>query len=244
MRLISLNAWGGKIWPQLGDWAESAGADVLFLQEVIRAPVPSPDWLIYRDPYRELWQRANLFDDISARLPAHQARFAAAARGLLQTEGGDELSSEHGLGAWIGQGLAITDAYQGFIHGSYRHGGWGEEPVPRAIQLFRLCNPETDGTATVGHLHGLRDPDGKGDTPARRAQAEAISDAVEGIRKPGEPVILAGDFNILPDSETFTILGKIGLRDLVTRRGHTDTRTLTLYKAAAVRGLSACVRRR
>lgn len=228
MRLISLNAWGGKIWPALGDWAVTAGADILFLQEVIRAPDPSPEWLIYRDPHRELWQRADLFADISQRLPEHQARFAAAARGELEDEHGARHMSEHGLGAWIAMPLAITEAFQGFVHGSYRFGGWGEEPVPRTFQLFRICDPATGGTATVGHVHGLRDPSGKGDTPARRAQAETLAAAVETFMRPGEPVIIGGDFNVLPDSETFGILAEIGLKDLVVTGGHTDTRT-SLY---------------
>lgn len=228
MRLISLNAWGGQVWPALGDWAEGAGADVLFLQEVIRAPGPSPEWLIYRDPHRELWQRANLFADIAKRLPSHQARFAAAARGALEDPQGDTHASEHGLGAWFAPNLAITEAFQGFVHGSYRHGGWGAEPVPRTLQLFRVCDPTTGGVATVGHLHGLRDPSGKGDTPARRAQARRLADAIERFRRPGDPVIIAGDLNVLPDSETFGILAEIGLTDLVTTTGHTDTRT-SLY---------------
>jgi len=37
--------------------------------------------------------------------------------------------------------------------------------------------------------------------------------------------VVCGDFNVLPDSETFEILGSLGLVDLVTSRGHDDTRT-------------------
>lgn len=42
-------------------------------------------------------------------------------------------------------------------------------------------------------------------------------------------MIVAGDLNVLPGSEVFGILGGIGLTDLVTTRGHDDTRT-SLYK--------------
>jgi len=61
MRIVSLNAWGGAVWEQLSAWVEQAAFDVLCLQEVTRRIAPSPDWLIYRDPYRRLDQRANLF---------------------------------------------------------------------------------------------------------------------------------------------------------------------------------------
>jgi endonuclease/exonuclease/phosphatase family metal-dependent hydrolase len=45
------------------------------------------------------------------------------------------------------------------------------------------------------------------------------------LRQPGEGLIVCGDLNLLPDSETFAILAELGLTDLVTTRGFTDTRT-------------------
>jgi endonuclease/exonuclease/phosphatase family metal-dependent hydrolase len=40
-----------------------------------------------------------------------------------------------------------------------------------------------------------------------------------------DPLVVCGDFNVEPDSETFDVLKKLGLTDLVTSRGFTDTRT-------------------
>lgn len=40
-----------------------------------------------------------------------------------------------------------------------------------------------------------------------------------------ERLIVCGDFNVLPESATFAALGSLDLSDLVTSRGHTDTRT-------------------
>ncbi len=228
MRFVSLNAWGGQVWDALAEWLSAIGADILCLQEVIRAPVPSPDWLEYVDAFRRLDQRADLFGDVSALLPDHQARFAAAARGMLRGGSGDMLPSEHGLGTWVARELAIVGSHQGFVHGEYRHDGWGPEPVPRAIQVFRIAEPNSGRSVLVAHFHGLRDPDGKHDTPARDAQTRAVIDALERLMRPGDAVILAGDFNLLPNSAIFPALRAIGLRDLVTGRGHTDTRT-SLY---------------
>ncbi|MBT8412418.1 MAG: endonuclease/exonuclease/phosphatase family protein, partial [Octadecabacter sp.] len=67
--------------------------------------------------------------------------------------------------------------------------------------------------------------EGKHDTPARRVQAQAACVLLSQITQPTEDVVLAGDFNVLPDSETLQILSDWGLRDLV---GDRDTRT-TLY---------------
>jgi DNA-binding NtrC family response regulator len=51
MRLVWLNAWGGAVWPALGDWIADLHPDVLFLQEVTRAPVPCPEWLVYAQSF-------------------------------------------------------------------------------------------------------------------------------------------------------------------------------------------------
>jgi endonuclease/exonuclease/phosphatase family metal-dependent hydrolase len=60
-------------------------------------------------------------------------------------------------------------------------------------------------------------------------QAEAMAAALSDIRSPDEPLVLGGDFNLLPDSATFGRGSKRwGLRDLVTGSGIEDTRT-TLY---------------
>lgn len=227
MRIVWLNAWGGAVWPALGDWIEDVAPDVLFLQEVIRAPVPSPDWLIYRDAHRRLDQRADLYADISARLPAHQSFFAAAARGPLEDAQGCVFASEHGLGTWVARGLAVSDYATAFVHGRYRPDGWGPEPVPRTMQMLRLHGPS--GAVVLAQLHGLRESHGKGDTPARARQADRIAGALTGFARPDEPLALGGDFNLLPGSGTFERLAQLGLSDLVTKSGIADTRT-ALYR--------------
>lgn len=232
MRVVSLNAWGGQVWPALSDWLGGLGADVLCLQEVTRAPVPGgPDWLVYRDAERRLDQRADLFADVSARLPGHQGYFAAAARGTLQDGAGTAYLSEHGIAVWTHRRLAVTGFVQSFVHGAFRPDGWGAPPVPRSFQALRLHDPDDGRSAVIGHFHGLRDPAGKGDSDARLAQARAAVAALGQVRLPGDPTVLAGDFNILPDSASFAVFAEAGLADLVTAHGHIDTRT-SLYRKA------------
>ncbi len=223
MRIVSLNAWGGREWEALADWLPEIGADVLCLQEVIRAAEPSPDWLVYTDLVRTLDQRTDLYADVSRSLPNHEGRFVAAAQGSLRDAEGRDYRSEHGLGLWRRRDLAITGTEEGFVHGSYRADGWGPEPVPRRMQAVRF-----EGLV-VAHFHGLRDPAGKGDMPARAAQARALRAGLDRLAQPGDRIVLGGDFNLLPGSETFDILAPLGLRDLVTGRGIEDTRT-ALYK--------------
>ncbi len=228
MRIVSLNAWGGREWDALSNWLPTVDADVLCLQEVTRSPVPSPDWLIYRDPYRELAQRGCLFRDVSAHLPDHQAIFAPAARGHLETEAGQIVLSEHGLALWVRRDLAVAEMRHTFIHGDFRVNGWGPEPVPRTAQAIRVVNTDTGESACVVHLHGLRDPVGKGDSPERAKQTQAVIALLRTIRRDGEFATVLGDFNVQPDSAMLSDLEAEGLVDLVTTRGHSDTRT-SLY---------------
>ncbi len=227
LTIVSLNAWGGQVWAALAEWLRDLQPDVLCLQEVTRALGPGPDWLRYGDAFRSLDQRADLFADVSGCLPRHQARFAAAARGVLQDGAGRDHWSEHGIAQWVAPHLAWAGQWQGFVHGRFRPDGWGAEPVPRTCQISRIATAEGK-TIVIGHLHGLRDPAGKMDTPDRVAQWQALAQALAVFRQADEPTVLAGDLNVLPGSQVFAVLGRLGLQDQVTGRGLTDTRT-TLY---------------
>ncbi|MEM9756888.1 MAG: endonuclease/exonuclease/phosphatase family protein [Pseudomonadota bacterium] len=224
LRIVSLNAWGGKLWGALKPWLQQLSADVLCLQEVTRAPEPSPAWLTYSDAERRLDQRADLLADVSECLPKHQAVFAPAARGPLSDRDGRTYLSEHGIAMWIAPDLALTAYRSLFVHGAYRQDGWGPEPVPRQMQVMRLAGRGAGGIV-VGQLHGLRDPSGKGDTAARMDQSLAVRRATSQMLRPGEAAALVGDLNLLPGSESFEIWREIGLRDLIAEHGVTDTRT-------------------
>ena len=230
MRIISLNAWGGQLWDTLADWLPGCGADILLLQEVTRMHAPLPEtatdgWLEYRDAWRTLRQRADLLSDVATLLPGWQGVFAPAARGPLSAADARTVCSEHGIAAFFAPRLALCAQASGFVHGAFRPDGWGPEPVPRPIQAFRVFDPMSGARRVVAHLHGLRDPAGKGDSPARAAQAERIASFLEAFAGRDEEIVLAGDFNLLPDSASFARLARLGLHDLVTAHGHTDTRT-------------------
>ena len=83
MRVLSLNTWGGRLHAPLIPYLAAADPDVLCLQEMISTPSAEAEWLIYKDHGAELLQRANLFTEVAAVLPDHQAFFLPAARGDL-----------------------------------------------------------------------------------------------------------------------------------------------------------------
>jgi endonuclease/exonuclease/phosphatase family metal-dependent hydrolase len=224
MRIISLNAWGGRLHGPLLRYLADSDPDVLCLQEVVRTEGSQSEWLTYRDQELELPQRANLFDEISAALPGHEAIFCPVAKGDL-FDGDMAIASEFGLATFVRKSFPIIGQAQDFVHRDFAPDGWGEHPRARNAHCVRLFDPGHGSPVTVAHMHGLRDLAGKADTPERERQAKALAGLIGRIARAGERLIVCGDFNVLPGSSIFEILGVLGLTDLVVSRGHTDTRT-------------------
>ena len=226
MRILSLNAWGGKLYAPLLDYLAAVDADVLCLQEVVNTPGSAEAELTYRDGDHVLNQRTNLYEDIKHVLPRHESRFFPASRGVLYDGQGRTHASEFGLATFTRHGLPVIGEAMSFVHGVFSADGWGDHPRARNAHCVRLFDPASAAPVTIAHMHGLRDPaTGKADSEIRRRQAERLAALIRTVWQPGERLVVCGDFNVLPGSSTFEVLAEIGLSDLVTGRGHTDTRT-------------------
>jgi endonuclease/exonuclease/phosphatase family metal-dependent hydrolase len=223
VRIISLNAWGGALFDDLARWLATCGADILCLQETTHTPT-SGGWTHFIDAERSLPQRADLLADIRSMLPSHHAIFTANDAGPVHDATGGMHHQQFGLAAFVAPGLPVVGLRSAFVHGHYtdHQSHWPTGDRPRAAQAVRVFDRQAQRFVTVIHLHGLRDPSGKADTPARRAQAERLADFIGSVREPGDLTVVCGDFNLLPGSETFQILAKLGLVDLVR---DADTRT-------------------
>jgi len=170
MHIISLNAWGGTLHGPLLSFLAEARPAVLCLQEVIHSPETTKADLTYRDSERVLPQRANLFTEIQSVLSEYQAMFCPAARGTLW-DGEVAVASFWGQASFVHRSLPITAQAQGFVHKTYGADGYGAHPRSRPGHAMRLFDHAAGRGVCVTHMHGLRDPAGKHDTPARRAQA-------------------------------------------------------------------------
>ena len=224
MKIVSLNGWGGRLHEHLIAYLRSEAPDILCLQEVVHTPDTEKDWLTYRDGDHVLQQRANFFRDIARALPDHQASFCPSSRGVLW-DGAQAVPSQWGLATFVHRSLPITEQAQGFVHKAFSPHGYGDHPRSRNAHAIRVYDVETERCVCIAHMHGLRDLQGKTDTPERRQQAHRLVDLVRRVAQPDDGLIVCGDFNVEPDSETFAILGRLGLNDLVTSRGFQGTRT-------------------
>ncbi|KAA3504168.1 endonuclease/exonuclease/phosphatase family protein [Rhizobium rhizogenes] len=224
MRLICLNGWGGKLHDELVPYLSSSDPDILCLQEVVHTPGATQDTLVYRDHGVDLPQRANFLRDVADALPDHLAVFCPAAQGDLW-HGEMRYPSQFGLATFVRKSFAIVAQAQGFVHGAFSANGYGDHPRSRTAHAVRIFDFTTGQPTVIAHMHGLRHLEGKHDSPARLAQANRLVQLVRNIAEAGDRIIVCGDFNVLPDSETFAVLRELDLTELVTTRGFTDTRT-------------------
>lgn len=209
MKILMLNAWGGVLHDALLPFLADRDADVLCLQEVVHTPATSAPWLHYRDAERDLPQRANLLAEVSAILPDHATTYCPFARGHL-FEGDTPVPSFSGLATFVRRDLTIIGQVHDFVHDDFLPDRYGEHPYPRQAHVLRLYDDRIGAAVTVAHMHGLRDLTDKADTPARRAQAERLTRMVESLHRPGERLVICGDFNVRSDSETLSILSGFG----------------------------------
>jgi endonuclease/exonuclease/phosphatase (EEP) superfamily protein YafD len=79
-----------------------------------------------------------------------------------------------------------------------------------------------DSPLTVVNFHGLWNGRGKGDSEDRLNQSKKIKEFVETLQG---NVVMCGDFNLLPNTQSVQILEDIGLKNLIKETGVTSTRT-------------------
>ncbi len=228
MKIMCLNGWGGKLHEVLLPYLARTAPDILCLQEVIHSPESEKDWLTYRDGDHILPQRANLFRDVSAVLPEHVAIFCPAAQGVLW-DADTSIPSQWGLATFVHRSLPIIGQVQGFVHKDYSPVGYGDHPRSRSAHGVRVWDYDANRAVSVTHMHGLRDLNGKMDTPEREKQVRKLREMSRRLAEPEDLRVICGDFNVEPDSETLSILSSAGLTELVTGCGFESTRN-TQYK--------------
>jgi endonuclease/exonuclease/phosphatase family metal-dependent hydrolase len=221
---MCLNGWGGTLHEEAQVYLAREAPDVLCLQEVVHTPSTSREWLEYRDGDHVLPQRANFFRDVSAALPEHVAIFCPAAQGVLW-DGEETVPSQWGLATFVHRRFPIIAQAQGFVHKGFSPDGYGEHPRSRTAHAVRLHDFERGWPITIAHMHGLRDLNGKIDTPERLDQAHRFVALIEAVAEEGDRLVVCGDFNVEPGSRTFEILAEMELADLVVGRGFSGTRT-------------------
>jgi exonuclease III len=194
MKLISLNIWGGKAYEPLMKFIKDAAptTDVFCFQEVFSS---SSGIKISRGAH------VNIFGDLKTLLPDFKFYFAANQDGF-DLEGHVDFPISIGDAIFAKKEIIIDESGNFFAAGE-KNSATNQFNIPAVVQFIRL---RLNGKKlTVCNFHGIAEPGDKLDNPQRLAQSEKIRKFLDG--ETGAK-ILCGDFNLLPDTESVTMLEK------------------------------------
>lgn len=204
MKLISLNTWGGIVKDELHDFItkQSADTDIFCFQEIFDNAVNARvDVLGDID--------INLYDTITKLLPNHKGYHAPSQ------------DDDEGLAIFVKPHIKLNEVGDVFVH-RYRNAMENDDgtTIGRNIQYAQFT--ENDKDYTIINFHGLWNGGGKTDSPDRLNQSRKIREFID--TKAKGRVVLVGDFNLEPNTESVAILEK-GMRNLIKENGITSTRS-------------------
>lgn len=185
LRFLTLNIWnGGRLWDNLESFLRQNTFDIMFFQEV------------FNGHGENLPKRYKTMEEFRKLFPEHFFHFAPSF-------GDIDSCGTFDRGNAIFSKFPITASEITFFDLPYRVFAEQKERsfefTPRALEH---CQVKID--SNVLHLfnhHGIWGNDGL-DSPRRLTMGRVIADKVKSL----ENVILAGDFNMSPDTETIKII--------------------------------------
>lgn len=209
MQIISLNTWGGQKYDALMEFVRSnmVDTDIFCFQEM----TVSND-----GPKVSHSTRTNLFKEIGGLLKDFVRESVSFESGFDEA-GPVDFDLRWAQAIFVREGIEIVDFGSTIIHeGDETHRN--EFDHRSILQYVEL---EIDGkSVTVCNVHGVAYPGSKLDTPNRLRQSERIkkfTDEAKGL------VILCGDFNLMPETESIRML-EDKLENLIITHRITSTR--------------------
>lgn len=205
MKLIQLNIWQGRIIKHVADFLKEQQPDILCMQEVYSSEQRVPNW----DNFSSL-------EILQETLPELKYWFFAPL-------------FEHSVwGRQVTQGNVIASRFPiaselvAFTHGHFVK----NEELPPNTRNFQTCEIDANGRklAVVNH-HAYWDKNPAG-TPESVKSMEKVVDA---IRLLPRPLIMCGDLNVRPETETMQLFN--GLLENLSATRKLET-TLTQVGAA------------
>ena len=217
MKIIFLNIWGGKIFEPLMKFIKKSGSNTDFFcfQEVLHSPTPTTTY----------WGgRTDIRNKLIQALPQF-IEYYAPSHNILDTNNHPTHNTEVGLTIFVKKGIDIHTT--GIIH---VQGNASDIPYTNKKEaphyLQHLSFQYNNTPYTIGNFQGTAYPGSKLDTPERLKQSKKIADFFK--KQKGEK-ILGGDFNLLPQTKSISIIEEMGMRNLITEFGIQSTRSDLSY---------------
>lgn len=206
MKLIQLNVWnGGKLPVQIAQLVKEERPDFLCLQEAASAQ-----------------DYTGIFFSVEEMQEAFDLPFLAFAPGLTF----NFMRKKASLGNAILSRIPITESKTVYTNLDHNE-DFDFSQHDYNIRNLLHCAVKTKGG--VVHLlthHGHHVPVHKDGTPDTMRQMQQIRDYIAGLNG---PVVLTGDFNLSPDSESLHVINKT-MRNLSTEHKLKTTRTFLTEK--------------
>lgn len=200
LKLITLNIWGGQIKQPLLDFIKSnKDIDIFCLQEVY---YKAKNKICTNEDPVEL----DILSEIQGLLPYHNIFFSPTVR------------KNYGIAICIAKYFNLMEKGDFIIHKNPSYKGIGPTHS-RKLQWVRVTI--NDKIYTIMNMHGLWTGTGKTDTPERILQSRKIKNFINELH---DSVILCGDFNLMPNTESLKILEE-GMNNLIKSYNVESTRT-------------------
>ena len=190
----------------LAFFKKHADADIFCLQEIWNG---GEEMLGEKSDFELAKRNTRLLQDIEEALPDHRVYFRP------------HFSDYYGLAMYVRKELAVEEEGEIYV---YKEAGFisPDEYGNHARNLQYITVLTSGGPLTIMNVHGLWNGQGKADCAERLEQSDRIAGFVVARE---ERVILMGDFNLRPDTESVSRIEAAGLRNLIKEYGVTSTRT-------------------
>lgn len=212
MKLISLNIWGGKVHVPLLRFLETqkSNTDIFCFQEVFFGlqDAPSIQGTV-----------PNIFSEFAHILQDFQLLFRFAPEGSY-FQGEPTQGSRIGLGMFVRTQLTVIEHNGLFAYDPTSD--FAQDPKLTMTGNCEFVKIELNGQQVlIANLHGVWQASGKGDTEVRLNQSKIIRQFLDQHQG---PKILCGDFNMLPQTQSMSLLAG-GMRNLIIEQNIPSTRS-------------------
>ncbi len=197
LRVVSLNCWdGGTLWEQLIEFLKSQNADIVFLQEIYHTQNPEITNRCHRS-----------YTTLSDELDFPYAHFASA---FNEPSAGHQVEQGNAVFSLLPLEPKLTTFFD-IPYGVRPPGTENFTQTPRNLQHVVAELPAINSSQPPAHLHlfntqGIWGLDG-GDNDRRLQMADTIIEQLASVPE-DDQIILAGDFNVRPDTKTVAKLEK------------------------------------
>lgn len=216
MKLISLNIWGGRLYEPLVEFVKKHrdSADVFCFQEVLASA--------RSDIETSNGNRVHILDELAAALPDFSYAFHVDEEGA-DSAGPVDFDLKDGQATFLKKPLPMISSGEiPLFSGDAENSELFHKKTFRPKNFGYIRIPWKKKTLTVANVHAFTfRGDNKLDMPERIEQSRRIKEFLANERG---SIVLCGDFNLFPDTESIRMLEN-PLVNLITQYGIARTRS-------------------